>query len=207
MNISLEYYKVFYNVAKLGSISAAANSLFISQPAVSQAIKHLETELDARLFNRTSKGVRLTPEGEALYNLISQGYDYFLRAENMFRDIHALQAGEIRIGASDMTLQYYLLPYLESFHSKYPNVKIRVTNGPTPETVKALRAGEIDFGIVTTPVISDKWDDRHTGAENPGLLCCRNQVHRAQGQDPLPGGACQYPVTMLEKKTSQPPLY
>ena len=157
LNISLEYYKVFYNVAKLGSISAAANSLFISQPAVSQAIKHLETELDARLFNRTSKGVRLTPEGEALYNLISQGYDYFLRAENMFRDIHALQAGEIRIGASDMTLQYYLLPYLESFHSKYPNVKIRVTNGPTPETVKALRAGEIDFGIVTTPVISDKW--------------------------------------------------
>lgn len=56
MNISLEYYKVFYNVAKLGSISAAANSLFISQPAVSQAIKHLETALDARLFNRTSKG-------------------------------------------------------------------------------------------------------------------------------------------------------
>ena len=63
LNISLEYYKVFYNVAKLGSISAAANSLFISQPAVSQAIKHLEKELDARLFNRTSKGVRLTPEG------------------------------------------------------------------------------------------------------------------------------------------------
>ena len=88
LNISLEYYKVFYNVAKLGSISAAANSLFISQPAVSQAIKHLETELDARLFNRTSKGVRLTPEGEALYNLISQGYDYFLRAENMLSLIH-----------------------------------------------------------------------------------------------------------------------
>ena len=183
LNISLEYYKVFYNVAKLGSISAAANSLFISQPAVSQAIKHLETELDARLFNRTSKGVRLTPEGEALYNLISQGYDYFLRAENMFRDIHALQAGEIRIGASDMTLQYYLLPYLESFHSKYPNVKIRVTNGPTPETVKALRAGEIDFGIVTTPVISDKW-------------------MTVKGKTLSLAELAKYPLTMLEKKTS-----
>ena len=84
MNINLEYYKVFYTVAKLGSISAAANSLFISQPAVSQAIKHLETALDANLFHRTSKGVKLTAEGEALYNLISPGYDYFHRAESMF---------------------------------------------------------------------------------------------------------------------------
>lgn len=202
MNISLEYYKVFYNVAKLGSISAAANSLFISQPAVSQAIKHLETELDARLFNRTSKGVRLTPEGEALYNLISQGYDYFLRAENMFRDIHALQAGEIRIGASDMTLQYYLLPYLESFHSKYPNVKIRVTNGPTPETVKALRAGEIDFGIVTTPVISDKWMTVTPVRKIQDCFVAGIKFIGLKGKTLSLAELAKYPLTMLEKKTS-----
>ena len=202
LNISLEYYKVFYNVAKLGSISAAANSLFISQPAVSQAIKHLETELDARLFNRTSKGVRLTPEGEALYNLISQGYDYFLRAENMFRDIHALQAGEIRIGASDMTLQYYLLPYLESFHSKYPNVKIRVTNGPTPETVKALRAGEIDFGIVTTPVISDKWMTVTPVRKIQDCFVAGIKFIGLKGKTLSLAELAKYPLTMLEKKTS-----
>ena len=202
LNISLEYYKVFYNVAKLGSISAAANSLFISQPAVSQAIKHLETELDARLFNRTSKGVRLTPEGEALYNMISQGYDYFLRAENMFRDIHALQAGEIRIGASDMTLQYYLLPYLESFHSKYPNVKIRVTNGPTPETVKALRAGEIDFGIVTTPVISDKWMTVTPVRKIQDCFVAGIKFIGLKGKTLSLAELAKYPLTMLEKKTS-----
>ena len=202
MNISLEYYKVFYNVAKLGSISAAANSLFISQPAVSQAIKHLETALDARLFNRTSKGVRLTPEGEALYNLISQGYDYFLRAENMFRDIHALQAGEIRIGASDMTLQYYLLPYLESFHSRYPKVKIRVTNGPTPETVKALRAGEIDFGIVTTPVISDRWMTVTPVRKIQDCFVAGIKFIGLRGKTLSLTELAEQPLTMLEKKTS-----
>ncbi len=194
--------KVFYNVAKLGSISAAANSLFISQPAVSQAIKHLETALDARLFNRTSKGVRLTPEGEALYNLISQGYDYFLRAENMFRDIHALQAGEIRIGASDMTLQYYLLPYLESFHSRYPKVKIRVTNGPTPETVKALRAGEIDFGIVTTPVISDKWMTVTPVRKIQDCFVAGIKFIGLRGKTLSLTELAEQPLTMLEKKTS-----
>ena len=51
---------------------------------------------------------------------MAPGYDYFQRAEDMFRDIHAMEAGEIRIGASDMTLRYYLLPYLEQFHARYP---------------------------------------------------------------------------------------
>ena len=65
-----------------------------------------------------------------------------------------LDAGEIRIGASDMTLQFYLLPYLESFHETYPNIKVIVFNAPTPETVKSLCQGKIDFGVVSTPAES-----------------------------------------------------
>lgn len=202
LNISLEYYKVFYFVAKLGSISAAANSLYISQPAVSQAVKHLETELDARLFNRTSKGVSLTPEGEALYNLVAPGYDYFQRAEDMFRDIHAMEAGEIRIGASDMTLRYYLLPYLEQFHARYPQVKISVTNGPTPETVKALRAGEIDFGVVTTPVISDKWMTVTPVRAIQDCFVAGIKFTGLRGRTLSLAELAKMPLTMLEKKTS-----
>ena len=59
--------------------------------------------------------------------------------------------GEVRIGASDMTLQFYLLPYLEKFHEQYPGIKVIVTNAPTPETLNYLREGHIDFGIVSTP--------------------------------------------------------
>ncbi len=69
----------------------------------------------------------------------------------MLRRMKDLETGEIRIGASDMTLQFYLLPYLEQFHEEYPNIKVTVSNGPTPETLDALYKGHIDFGIVSTP--------------------------------------------------------
>lgn len=62
-----------------------------------------------------------------------------------------MELGEVRIGASDMTLQFYLLPYLEKFHEQYPGIKVIVTNAPTPETLNYLREGRIDFGIVSTP--------------------------------------------------------
>ncbi|MEG1620830.1 MAG: LysR family transcriptional regulator [Oscillospiraceae bacterium] len=157
MSINFEYYKVFYCVAQNGSISGAAHKLFISQPAVSQAIKQLESNLGSSLFFRTPKGVKLTPEGDSLYSYIAQGCDYFLQAESMFKDMLSLESGEIRIGASDMTLKFFLLPYLEKFHKEYPKIKIKVTNAPTPETIENLKNGDIDFGIVSSPVLQNKW--------------------------------------------------
>lgn len=62
-----------------------------------------------------------------------------------------LDYGELRIGASDMTLKYYLLPHLERFHEEHPKVKVVVTNAPTPETLELLRQGKIDFGAISTP--------------------------------------------------------
>lgn len=154
MDISLEYYKIFYYVAKTGSFTAAAEKLNISQPAVSQAVKLLERELGGRFFLRTQKGVRLTPEGDILFSYISSGYETILQGEESLRKILDLENGEIRIGASDMTLQFYLLPYLEEFHKRYPGIKVSVTNGPTPETLSYLYEGKIDFGIVSEPFLA-----------------------------------------------------
>ncbi|NLP35337.1 MAG: LysR family transcriptional regulator [Clostridiales bacterium] len=151
MNINLEYYKIFYHVAKAGSFTKAGEILCISQPAVSQAIKILEGELGSKLFIRIPKGVKLTLEGEVLYTYIQRGYEYILLGEEQFRKMLDLETGEIRIGASDMTLQFYLLPYLEKFYEKFPGIKVRVTNAPTPETLEHLRLGRIDFGVVSEP--------------------------------------------------------
>lgn len=150
-NANLEYYKIFYYVAKEGSISLAAKRVCISQPAVSQAIKQLENVLNCQLFVRVAKGMRLTKEGEVLYQCVKQGYELILKGEERLGRMLNLESGEIRIGASDMTLQYYLLPYLEEFHIQYPNIKVIVTNGPTPETLVLLKEGQIDFGIVSEP--------------------------------------------------------
>lgn len=151
MNGNLEYYKVFYHVASLGSITLAADKLCISQPAVSQTIRQLEQSLDSRLFLRTPKGVRLTREGEVFYDYVKAGLENIWNGETVLKRMKDLDTGEVRIGASDMTLQFYLLPYLEQFHELYPGIKVTVSNGPTPETLGFLYQGKIDFGVVSTP--------------------------------------------------------
>lgn len=148
---NLEYYKVFYYVGKLNSITSAAKELSISQPAVSQSIHQLEKTLDCALFQRTSRGMRFTSEGELLYRYVERGYEQIELGEQRLRQIQHLDAGEVRIGASDMTLRFFLLPYLEKFHELYPGIKVTVTNGPTPETLEYLNEDRIDFGVISTP--------------------------------------------------------
>ncbi len=146
-----ESYKVFYYVAKYRSLTAAAGHLEISQPAVSQSVKQLENAIGAKLFIRTSKGVRLTAEGELLAGYVSKGYEQMELGEKKLAQMLNLELGELRIGASDMTLRFYLLPYLEQFHEKYPGIKVIVSNAPTPEILKFLQERKIDFGVVSTP--------------------------------------------------------
>lgn len=148
---SLEYFKVFYYTAKCGSVTGAAALLSISQPAVSQALKQLEKSMGVLLFGRGSRGVRLTAEGELLYSYVAKGYEQIELGVEKVRQMRNLELGEVHIGASDMTLQFYLLPFLEKFHERYPHIKVIVSNGPTPETLEALREGKIDFGVVSTP--------------------------------------------------------
>ena len=148
---NLEYYKVFYYVGKNKSITAAAKELMISQPAVSQSIHQLEKNLGCSLFQRTSRGMKFTAEGDLLYRYVERGVDLIDLGEQRLRQLQHLEVGEVRIGASDMTLRFFLLPYLEKFHEQYPGIKVTVTNGPTPETLEYLADDRIDFGVISTP--------------------------------------------------------
>lgn len=156
MNINMEYYKIFYYVAGCQSITRAAAELCISQPAVSQGIKQLERSLGTELFIRSAKGVRLTNEGQVLFTYVKNGYEQITLGEEKLQEMLNMKTGEIRIGASDMTLQFYLLPYLRKYHRLYPDIKVTVTNAPTPQTLEHLQAGRIDFGIVSSPFEQEK---------------------------------------------------
>ena len=159
MNVNLEYYKIFYYVATELSITGAAKKLNISQPAVSQAIKQLEQGLGIELFTRHAKGVSLNHAGTLLYSYVRDGYETILSGERQLAKMMNLETGEVKIGASDMTLQFYLLPYLEEFHQLYPDIKVTVTNAPTPQTIDHLQQGRIDFGVVTKPLNVDSYFD------------------------------------------------
>ncbi len=147
---NLEYYKVFYYVGKNKSITAAAKELMISQPAVSQSIHQLEKALGCSLFQRTSRGMKFTAEGNLLYRYVERGVESIDLGQQRLKQLQHLEAGEVRIGASDMTLRFFLLPYLEKFHELYPGIKVTVTNGPTPETLEYLEEDRIDFGVIST---------------------------------------------------------
>lgn len=201
-NANLEYYKIFYYVAKEGSISLAAKRVCISQPAVSQAIKQLENVLNCQLFVRVAKGMRLTKEGEVLYQCVKQGYELILKGEERLERMLNLESGEIRIGASDMTLQYYLLPYLEKFHIEYPKIKVIVTNGPTPETLLLLQEGQIDFGIVSEPFsLPDDYNVIKV-KEIKDIFVAGNRFDYLKGQTIDYKELTKLPVICLENDTS-----
>jgi len=202
MAFNLEYYKIFYYVSKLNSITLASKELFISQPAVSQAIKQLEKSLGGNLFLRTPKGVQLTPEGEVLYTYVSQGYEYIALAESKFKELLTLETGEIRIGASDMTLQFYMLSYIEEFHKTYPKIKVKVTNAPTPDTIEYLIAGKIDFGVVSAPV------DEYMGLKVlpvcniQDVFIANDRYSELKGKSIELSELKNYPIISLEHNTS-----
>ncbi|HHV96905.1 MAG TPA: LysR family transcriptional regulator [Clostridiaceae bacterium] len=202
MDINLELYKVFYYVAKTGSISKASEELFISQPAVSQAIRNLEAKLGGKLFLRTPKGTMLTPEGQVLFNYIEPAYNMIMVAENKFSEAINLGTGEIRIGASDMTLKFFLLPYLEKFHKLYPKVRIKVTNGPTPETINFLKTGAIDFGVVSLPLSDDSGLEAINVMEIQDCFIANNKFANLYGRKIHLKELAEYPIIMLEKNTS-----
>lgn len=200
--MNLEYYKVFYQVAEAGSVSGAAKELCITQPAVSQAIKNMERELGGNLFVRMSKGLKLTKEGEVLYSYIKKGYESIKLGEEKYKNMLNLETGEIVIGASDMSLQFYLLPYLEKYHDMYPNIKISVTNAPTPETLMNLKEGKIDFGIVSTPFDGGKDIKCMSVRKIKTIFIGGSEYERYKGKKLSIKKVKDMPLICLESKTS-----
>ena len=151
MKTSLDLYKTFYYVARSGSITQAANELMISQPAVSKAIKVLESDLDTVLFNRNKDGVTLTNAGELLFNKIKQSIELIISAEEDLTSLNNMEQGTINIGAGNTIMQRYLMPYITKFHELYPNINVKVHTIVTPELIKRAQLGLIDVIFTHLP--------------------------------------------------------
>lgn len=147
-------YRTFLAVAEAGSVTEAARRLFVSQPAVSAEIAALEDILGVRLFFRSRRGVQLTEAGQTLLGHVQSAFSLLDAGRERLRELAGLERGTLRIGASDMTLRFYLLDHIAKFRRLYPNVRLSVTNAPTPKTLSALRDGLIDFGVVSGPLPS-----------------------------------------------------
>ena len=156
MNINLDLYRIFYIVAKSGSISAAADVLFISQPAITFQIKKLEEQLGISLFTRTKHGVILTDEGKVLFDYVKMGIESITNGENTLSNLKNLDSGIIRIGASTTVCRHIVMPFLEKFHELYPKIDIQIVNNLTTNLLKELRNGNLDILFLNMPMNENK---------------------------------------------------
>ena len=151
MNISYDYYRVFYYVAKLGNISQAAKVLMNNQPNLTRIIKTLESELGCPLFQRTNRGMHLTPEGEKMYSYIKIALENIEAGEAAIEQSRTLKRGTVFIAASEVALHCHLLPVFKKFRKEYPGIQLRISNYTTPQAIDSLKSGSADFAVVTAP--------------------------------------------------------
>ncbi len=151
MDINFEYYKIFYYVAKYENITRAAAALGSNQPNVTRVMKLLESQLGCRLFIREARGIRLTEEGERLYSHVEIAYRHLMNAQEEIGGPAILGGGSVEIGTTETALHLFLLDALHTFRQRYPEVKIKIHNHTTPETVRQLTGGRVDFAVITMP--------------------------------------------------------
>ena len=151
MYVDWEYYKIIYYVAKYQNFTKAARVLGNNQPNITHSMNRLESQLNCVLFIRSNRGVTLTPEGELLYSRIASAAVQIQDAEAELSATATLEHGSISISTTETGLNIYLSEKLRAFHTEYPGIRLRISNHSTPQAVQAVKNGEVDFAVVTTP--------------------------------------------------------
>ncbi len=155
--MTLRQIRHFIAVAETGSISAAAQAVFISQSTLTLAIQQLEEEIGVSLFNRHAKGMSLTHQG---HQFLRQAHLILATVDNAKRSLQQSTdtvAGSLTIGVTSLVAGYYLADLLTRFQRAYPNVEIRVLEDERPYIEHLLVSGEIDVGVL----ILSNLEDRH----------------------------------------------
>lgn len=143
--------KYFTTIAETMSFTAAAEILHVSQPALSYQIRHLERELGTRLFERKSRRIKLTPDGEVFLPLAQSVLFRANEALRILREHMGAEVGEVRMGCNPSVAQSLVPAILAEFHNDYPRVMVEVTEGGDTELQRLIQTGQIDFAVVTAP--------------------------------------------------------
>jgi DNA-binding transcriptional LysR family regulator len=166
IELNLNQLRIFYFAAKYGSFSAAAEALFITQPAVTKQIQQLQAAHGVKLLNRFGKKMVLTDAGEALYSFADRIFQIESQAEENLRDFQQRKSGRLRIHASESFGAYYLPFIINLFRKKYPKIDIALNIFTSQQIVENTIRLENDLGFISSPlehkklVVSEILEDR-----------------------------------------------
>ncbi|RXT05694.1 LysR family transcriptional regulator [Ammoniphilus sp. CFH 90114] len=141
----LEY---FVEVALCQNFTRAAEHLLVAQPAISKAIQKLEQDLQITLFDRSSKHIVLTPEGEVFLEHARAILSRVEEARTELNEMRGLEKGEVRIGLPSMVGSYYFPAIIKDFKRKFKSLQISVVEEGTLQVQKLIEKGEVDLGII-----------------------------------------------------------
>ena len=200
MSVKLELYRVFKEVAETGNISVAAKNLYISQSAVSQSVKQLETALQARLFARSPRGVSLTSEGQMLYQYVRSALGLLATGEDKLSQAQQLLLGTLVIGASDTVTSQFLVPYLDDFHRLHPGIRLKIVSGRSAKVLSMLKSSAVDIAFASSPADSavESWPCFATHSAfvaGSGYDCDFDHVYTRRE-------IADFPLILLERKAS-----
>ncbi len=153
--MDLHYLEIFYEVAKAKSFTKAAEKLFINQSAVSIQVKKFEDILKVKLFDRSSKKIKLTYIGETLYKMAEDIFEKVKRAEKEISRVIEVDRARIAIGASSIIAEPLLPSLMKDFSSAHEEIEYNVTISNKEHLLKLLKEGELDVIIIDSQHITD----------------------------------------------------
>ena len=207
MYISYDYYRIFYYVAKYGNITQAAKILLNNQPNLTRAIKTLESELGCPLFIRNNRGMKLTPEGERLFEHICIAFENIEAGEAEIIESRNLEKGTVFVAASEVALHCVLLPVLKQYRTLYPGIRLKISNHSTPQAVDAIKNGIADIAVVTTPTLPSAMTEEVTVRKFHEVAVCSAAFSELLGEKVGFAELLSYPMISLGTQTKSFELY
>ena len=153
--MTLQQLTYFLAAAERGSFSAAAESLFMAQPSLSEQIRRLEAELGVPLFVRVGRGLRLTEAGRLFMPHAERTVEAAREASESVQEVRELTGGTVAFGTFGSAHHYLLVGLIQDFRRQHPNVRVRAIGQNSAEVADAVREGDLEAGLVALPV-----DDR-----------------------------------------------
>ena len=149
MNITIRQIQCFLNVAALGSFTQAAEKMHTTQPALSQQVRDLETELGIRLFDRTTRRVELTEGGAEFRNIAAKIIDDLDSAARNAHELAERKRGRVVIAAPPLLAAAIVPRAIAEFRDRYPGIEVKLIDARTDQIVENVRSGQVDCGIGT----------------------------------------------------------
>ncbi len=201
--IDLDLYRVFYTVAKCGSLSRAAEELYVSQPAVSQSIKQLERLLDTPLFNRLHHGMELSAQGgKIIFDDVEHAVKLLDEVEEKLSALKQNATGTLRVGASETIFQYVLSEKIVEYNRLFPHVKIELISDVSPKIIALMKSDACDIGFLNLPISADEGIEIMRSVRLlKDIFIAGKRFEFLRGEQLSVKELTKYPLLLMEEKT------